>query len=87
MLIGSPNAFAPLERAVPADASHRSPAWRGASGPLGDQRCCDLAAVDPFEGDAGDPEIRVSELALDGVHGDALAGHIGGESMAQLRTA
>jgi hypothetical protein len=36
----------------------------------------DLAAVDPFEVDAGDPEVRVPELALDDDQRNALSGHL-----------
>ena len=40
-------------------------------------RCDDLAALDPLEVNTGDPEVGVSELALDHNEWDALVRHLG----------
>jgi hypothetical protein len=44
----------------------------------------DLAAVDPFEVDAGDPEIGVAKLPLDDDQRDALAGDLDCVCMPEL---
>ena len=44
----------------------------------------DLAAVDALEGDAGDPEVGVSELALDYDEWDTLVRHLDRVSVPQL---
>src|SRR5579859_3851520 len=44
----------------------------------------DLAAVNYFEVDAGDAEVRVPELALDDDERNALAGHLDGVRVSQL---
>jgi len=44
----------------------------------------DLAAVDPLQVDARDPEVRVTELALDDDQRDALPGHLDSVSMPKL---
>jgi hypothetical protein len=38
----------------------------------------DFAAIDALEVDRGDPEVGVSELALDDVERNAFAGHLDG---------
>jgi len=47
-------------------------------------RVDDLAAVDPFEVDAGDAEVRVSELPLDDHKRHALVGHLDRVRVTQL---
>jgi hypothetical protein len=54
--------------------------WRGALVDGVD----DLAAVDPFEVNARDAEVRVPEVALDDDQGNALARHLDGVGVAQL---
>ena len=44
----------------------------------------DFAVVDALEGDGGDAEVGVVELALDDVERDAFAGHFDGVGVAQL---
>ena len=44
----------------------------------------DLAAVDPFEEDARDAEVRVAELALDDDQRYAFGGHLDRVRVAQL---
>jgi len=44
----------------------------------------DLAAVDPFQVDAGDAEVRVPELALDNDQRDALSSHLDRVRMPRL---
>jgi hypothetical protein len=46
-------------------------------------RVDDLAAVDAFEIDAGDAEVRVPELALNDDKPNALAGHLDGACVTQ----
>ena len=44
----------------------------------------DLGGIYPIEVDRSDPEIHVTELALDHVQRDALAGHLDGVCVPQL---
>lgn len=47
-------------------------------------RLDDLAAIDPLQVDRGDPEVGMSQLALDDVERDALPGHLDSMGVAQL---
>ena len=53
-------------------------------GAAGADRLDDLAAIDPLQVDRGDPEVGMSQLALDDVERDALPGHFDGAGVAQL---
>jgi hypothetical protein len=50
----------------------------------GANRLDDLSAIDALQVDRGNPEVGVSQLALDDVERDALSGHLDSVGVAQL---
>jgi hypothetical protein len=72
-----------LELILGATLPESSAGWQYWRGSLVDG-VDDLAAVDPFEVNAGDAEVRVSKLALDDDEWHALAGHLNRVGVSKL---